>query len=379
MANETIAEEGAFRLSGADSPKALADTLTANWTEAVAALSRGEVESHARESLHDATLADDVAEIAKDRSVSEDTRLFRVIMRLDPRQNPEFMGYELSEQGLAELVAEVDGPFPTWSATSGLRILYTDHVLALSAEATSTPRFRELDDRWHGEFETWTDLASRSKEAGGPDVQSQAAWRTRGKILGHLLDTKEDEGLRARAREARDKPTVAEWTKDVNSLEGAGIGTLMGVADLGPAADAYDEIRTTDKKSANSKRRRGVISGIVTVAIIGGIIFAVAAFASQGAEEIDFGTTKPTVTASKSIDPLTAEVIGTIVISEPTDLLAEPKAGAEVVQSLKKDDRVYQVGHDEGGFYQVRLAADETVTGFVDKNAGVTICPVQCG
>jgi hypothetical protein len=378
VANETNVDE-AFRLSGADSPKALADTLTANWTEAVAALSRGEVEGHARDTLNDAQLADDIAEIAKDKSVSEDTRLFRVIMRLDARQNPEFMGYELSEQGLAELVAEVDGPFPTWSATSGLRILYTDHVLTLSAEATNTQRFRELDDRWHDEFEAWNKLTARSKEAGGPDIQSQSAWRNRAKVLGLLLDTKEEEGLRARAKEARAKPTVAEWSKEVSSLEGAGVGTLLGVGDLGPAADAYDDSRTTEKKAANSKRRNGVISGVVTVAIIGGIVFAVAVFASQKQQDITFGTTKPTVTASKSIDPATAAVIGTITINEDTQLLKEPKAGSEVVQELKKDDRVYQIGHDEEGFFLVRLASDEKVFGYMDKNAGTTICPVQCG
>jgi hypothetical protein len=366
-------------LSG-DSPKALADALRADWTEAVAALSRGEVERHAREVLNDPQLADDIAEAAKDRSVSEDTRLFRVLLRLDPQPNPEFMGYELSEQGLAELVAEVEGPFPTWSAIAALRILYTDRVLTLAAEATKATRFRELDDRWHEEFEAWRRLVERSKDSGGPDIFSQNAWRTRGTILHLLLDTKDDEALRTKAREALQKPTVAEWAKDVDRVEGAGVGTLMGLADLSDAADVYDEKRRVERKAAASRKRRGVISGFVTIGLLVGAVFAVAAFASSSTENIDFGpSATPTVTATKSIDPPTADVIGTITVTKTTSLYEKPDASSTVVQKLKKDTRVYQVGHDENGFYQVRLSTDAKVFGWMDKSFANVICPVQCG
>jgi len=385
VANETepgAAPEGngALRLTGIDSPKALADVLTANWVEAVAALSRGEVEGHARDVLHDEALAGDIAEIATAKSVSEDTRLFRVIMRIDPRQNAEFMGYELSEQGLAELAAEVNGPFPTWSANSALRIMDTDHVLTLYADASKTPRFKELDERWHQEFGAWTTLVNRSKEAGGPDVYSQAAWRTRAKILRGLLDTKDDEELRAAAREAMQRPTVAEWARDAGSLDGAGVGTLMGVSELGDAAKVYDDAQRVEQKATNSRRRRGAMSGVVTVLVIAGVVVAIAAFASGDNKEILFDKSPtPTKTVEASIDPATAEVIGTATITKDTPLLKEPDASSEVVQDLKKDTRVFQIGHDQNGFYFVKLAEDEKVSGYVDKNNAVIICPVQCG
>jgi hypothetical protein len=380
----TVAEgagDGALRLAGSDTPKALADALTAHWTDAVMALSTGDVERHARDVLHDEALAADIAESAKDKSVSEDTRLFRVIMRLDPRENPQFMGYELSEQGLAELASEVDGPFPTWSATAALRIIYTDRVLSLYADAAKTQRFREFDERWHEEFDAWSRLTARSSDAGGPDIFSKSAWRTRAKILQLLIDTKGDEELRTRARAALQKPTVASWTKDVGTIEGAGVGTLMGIADLGDAADIFDQTRRDERKATASRRRKGALSGFVSIGLIVVIVVGVAAFASSGAgnnNNLNI-TTAPTVTASASINPVTADVIGTGTVLKPTDILEEPKDGSKVVHKLKKDDRVYQVGHDQNGFYQVRLSTDAKVYGWVDKNDINIICPVQCG
>lgn len=373
--------DGALRLSGYDSPNALANGLTGNWTESVAALSTGAIERHARDNFHDTPLADDIAEVAKDKTVSEDTRLFRVIMRLDPREHPEFMGYELSEQGLADLSSEVNGPFPTWSATAALRILYTDRVLSIAADATKTSRFRELDDRWHEEFEAWGKLASRSHESGGPDIYSKSAWQTRAKILHGLIDTKGDEALRQRAREAMQKPTVAEWTSDVGSLDGAGVGTIMGVADLGDAADTYDQSRQDEKKENSSKRRRGAVSGFVSIGLIVLIVFAVAAFTStSGTGPLDLGNSAtPSVAPSKSIDPVNATVIGTATIIKDSPLLQDPKAGATVVQQLKKGDRVYQIAHDENGFYEVRLSTDDKVFGWVNKDDATIICPVKCG
>jgi len=383
VANETEGDAGTngLRLTGADSPKALADALNASWTEAVAALSRGEVEAQARTVLHDDALADDIHEIQGDRSVAEDTRLLRVIMRLDPRQNAEFIGYELSEQGLAELAAEVDGPFPTWSANAALRIMDTDRVLSIYADATKTPRFKELDVRWHAEFDAWATLVNQSKEAGGPDVYSQAAWRTRAKIFRGLLDTKDDEALRQSAREALKKPTVAEWAKDAGSIESAGVGTLMGVSALGDAATVYDDARTVEKKENTSKRRRGVLSGVISIGLIVGVVFAVAAFAS-GTNKQNFNfTTEATATKTAQVVPLDPNnpVIGTATITKDTPLLAAADPSAEVILQLQEGERVFQIEHDEKGFYPVKLASDEKVVGYVDKSNAVIICPVQCG
>jgi hypothetical protein len=390
VANETVTESGkagggegeGLQLSRYDSPKALADGLTENWTDAVAALADGSLEQHVRDVLKNPQLADDIAEIAKDKSVSEDTRLFRVIMRLDLREHAEIMGYELSEGGLAELTAEVDGPFPTWSATSALRIMYTDRVLTTYAEATKTPRFRELDDRWHEEFETWAKLVGRSREAGGPDVFSLAAWRRRAKILRRLLDMKDDESIRSKARESAKKPTVAEWTSEVGSLDGAGVGSLLAVADLDEAADVYDATRRAERKAEASRRRRGVIGGIAVVVLLVGVVYGIIAFTNVSTTvgtNFDTASATPTATVATSIDPASATVVGTATLSEDSPLLKEPKADAEVVQQLKKDSRVFLISHDTNGFYLVKLADDEKVVGYVDKNVANVICPVQCG
>jgi hypothetical protein len=257
--------------------------------------------------------------------------------------------------------------------------MYTDRVLTLAAESSKTPRFRELDDRWHEEFDAWAGLTARSQESGGPDVFSKAAWHTRAKILRGLIDTKGDEELRGRAREALQKPTVSAWAKDLGSLEGAGVGTLMGVADLGDAADVYDAQIRAEKKETSSKRRRGALSGFVSIGIIAGIVIAVAAFTSSGAPtNINF-TTEPSPTPSKSVNPSDAPVIGTATVTKATDLLADPKAGSQVVTKLKKGARVYQIGHDQNGFYQVKTADEPVQFGWVDKSVAVIICPVQCG
>jgi hypothetical protein len=72
-------------------------------------------------------------------------------------------------------------------------------------------------------------------------------------------------------------------------------------------------------------------------------------------------------------------VIGTATITKSTDLLKDPKPGSNVVTKLKKGDRVFQIGHDENGFYQVKTSATPVAFGWVDKSVAVIICPVQCG
>jgi hypothetical protein len=382
VGDETQAEatttEG-FTLRGYDTPKGLADGLTGHWTEAVAALADGSLERHARGTLNDPQLADEVAEIAKDKSVSEDTRLFRVIMRLDPREDAEFMGYEVSEAGLGELGTEVDGPFPTWSATAALRIMYTDHVLTLYADATKASRFRELDGRWHDEFETWGGLVGRSRDAGGIDVFADNAWRTRAKILRGLLDTKDEEPLRAKAREAAKRPTVADWTRDVGPLDTAGIGALMAASDLEPAADAYDEARRSERKAEKSRRRRGVAGGVVVVGLLVGVVVGIIAFTNTNPSVgLDTTSPSPTATVATSIDPSTAAVIGTEIVQNPTPLLETPDDGATVIQQLAKQDRLYKLSPDTHGFYLVKLSTDDKVVGWVKKNDVAEICPVQC-
>jgi hypothetical protein len=390
VADETAAQAGgtgggggggSFELRNYDSPKALADGLTANWTDAVAALADGSVERHVRERLNDPKAADDIAEIAKDKSVSEDTRLFRVILRLDPREDAEFMGYEPNEGGLSELAAEVDGPFPTLSATGALRIMYTDRVLSLYADAAKTSRFHELDERWHEEFETWGRLVGRSQDAGGPDVFAGSAWRTRAKILRGLLDTKDEEPLRVRAREAAKKPTVVEWTSDADPIDRAGIGTLLACADLEDAADIYDASRRAEGKAAASRRRRGILGGVATVALLVGVVVGIIAFTSTSATVgIDFGPSNtPSATVATSIDPKTAEVVGTEILQEATPLLESPDDGAAVVQQLAKGDRLYRISKDTHGFYFVKSAKDDNVVGWVAKSTVTEICPLQCG
>ena len=54
-------------------------------------------------------------------------------------------------------------------------------------------------------------------------------------------------------------------------------------------------------------------------------------------------------------------------------------AGSQVVTKLKKGARVFQIGHDQNGFYQVKTSDEPVQFGWVDKSVAVIICPVQCG
>src|SRR5204863_2901860 len=131
----------------------------------------------------------------------------------------------------------------------------------------------------------------------------------------------------------------------------------------------YDDARRVEQKASNSRKRRGALSGVITLLVIAGVVLAIAAFASGDNKDIIFGKSPTaTKTAEASIDPATAEVIGTATITKDTPLLKEPDGSSEVVQDLKKDTRVFQIGHDENGFYFVKLAEDEKVFGYVDKN-----------
>jgi hypothetical protein len=154
----------------------------------------------------------------------------------------------------------------------------------------------------------------------------------------------------------------------------------MGVADLGDAADTYDEGRRDEKKANAAKKRRGALSGVVSIGLIVLIVFGVVAFTStSGGGVLNFGSPTPSPSPSKSVSADKATVIGTATITKDTPLLQDPKADATVVQQLKKGDRVYQIAHDENGYYEVRLSTDQTVFGWVDKSNATIICPVQCG
>ncbi len=363
-----------------NSAQALARVMTDHWMEATRAFIKGDLERFIRERLGNAELADFARDQAQGNGSSADARMFRLILRLDPKIEARYMGYELNEAGLAGLAAEQDGPFPTQDSSGALRTMYTDRVLTTYAEASGADRFRELDDRWHEEFSTWQELVERVKTSGGDDLFSALSWRARARILLGLVDTKAAEGIRERARAAAsDKVTNHSWMKGL-SPDDPSIGTVLATADLAQAAATTDDPVVVQRK-ARAKAIRGRIWSIVsTLVFIGLVVWGFLALSNTG------GTTQaesatPTGTAvnptAASTDPATASVQGTGVTNKAVDMLTEPKEGADVVQHLDQFTVVELIG-SAPGFSWIRIKDTPDVAGYV-PGADVSIrCPGTC-
>ena len=388
MADETRTETGepsgtrrGFDLGPSiGSPQALARALTDHWIDGSKAFLNGGVERFIRERLGDAELADFAREQAQGNGSSADARMFRLILRLDPKIEAQYMGYEVSEAGLTGLAAEQDGPFPTQDSSGALRTMYTDRILTMYAKASGADRFRELDDRWHQEFTTWQEHVERAQETGAGDLFAALAWRARARILLGLLDTKAAEGIRERAREAATGGAAGNrWMKGL-SPDDPSIGTVMATVDIAlPASTGVDPLIIQHKAQAKARRRR-ILPIAISVVILGLVAWGILAVNNSGGTSGAGGATPtgPAVSAQPSqIDAATAPVRGTGVTLKAIDLLEKPDPGANVLQHVDQGVVIEIVGNGEG-YILIRVKEDPTVNGYALKADLRQVCAFSC-
>jgi serine/threonine protein kinase len=84
-------------------PRELAVALAADWTTGVKDLKRGMLRAWLQNDLRDQNLARAAADAEEALEISDDERLLRLLLRLDPDLPPVFKGYDISVPGLAAL------------------------------------------------------------------------------------------------------------------------------------------------------------------------------------------------------------------------------------------------------------------------------------
>src|SRR5690606_25755107 len=84
-------------------PRELAVALAADWSTGVKDLKRGMLRAWLQNDLRDQNLARAAADAEEALEISDDERLLRLLLRLDPDLPPAFKGYDISVAGLAAL------------------------------------------------------------------------------------------------------------------------------------------------------------------------------------------------------------------------------------------------------------------------------------
>src|SRR5690606_2087402 len=112
-----VADERPAPLAGAASPyrvgetqcctpRELAVALAANWAAGVKDLKRGMLRAWLQNELRDHNLARAAADAEEALEISDDERLLRLLLALDPQLPPVFKGYDVTIPGLAALTRQ---------------------------------------------------------------------------------------------------------------------------------------------------------------------------------------------------------------------------------------------------------------------------------
>jgi hypothetical protein len=283
---------------------------------------------------------------------------------------PEHMGYPLTDEGLRRLAEEVGGGRPTHQAADALTSMFRDRTLAAAAGG----RYRELDDRWHGEFDAWKAAVDRAKESGAAEVYSTQAMRARGLILGALLSGATEAELRAEARAtATPEARSVSWYSDLGDPEQARPGDVLAMVVLGPVAEEAAKDRRRDR-SASRKRFRGrLITGAVLVGLLGYVVYAVLSGGDDGGTQAGDRNAP-----GQSDEPAFQNVLYTAVVSEATPIYEEADETTTAVTELEQFAVVHIIDESNPDWYQVRLAEDEETAGWVPRDLVQIRCQGRC-
>jgi hypothetical protein len=283
---------------------------------------------------------------------------------------PEHMGYPLTDEGLRRLAEEVGGGRPTHQAADALTSMFRDRTLRDAAGG----RYRELDERWHAEFDAWKEALDRARESGAAEVYSTQAMRTRGLLLGGLLSRETESELRAEARAAATPEARSlSWYADLGDPEQAGLGDVLAMIVLAPVAEEAARTMRLDR-SASRKRLRGrLITAGVLVALLGFVVYAVASGGEDGGTQAGDGNAP-----GQSDRPEIQNVLYTATVSEATPIYEEADEATTVVTELEELAVVHIIDESNPDWYQVRLTEDEETAGWVPRDLVTIACQGRC-
>jgi len=283
---------------------------------------------------------------------------------------PEHMGYPLTDEGLRRLAGEVGGGRPTHQAADAMTSMFRDRTLRDAAGG----RYRELDERWHAEFDAWKAALDRAREAGAAEAYSTLAMQARGRLLEALLSRETEAELRAKARAgATPEARSVSWYADLGDPEQARPGDVLAMLVLGPVAEDAARDRRLDR-SASRKRLRGrLILAVVLAGLVGFVVYAVVSGGEDGGTQAGDGDAP-----GQSDRPEIQNVLYTAVVSEATSIYEEADETTTVVTELEDLTVVHIIDESNPDWYQVRLPEDEETAGWLPRDLVTIACQGRC-
>jgi hypothetical protein len=237
-------------------PRELAVALAAHWAVGVKDLKRGMLRAWLQNDLRDQNLARAAADAEEALEISDDERLLRLLLRLDPDLPPVFKGFDVSVAGLAALTRQ--GLEDHNEARQVVAEMLDRRLLALYP-GSPLQEAQERYERARTEFEQ---TIERSMKAGAPRtlVPEGREWHLR--MLLFVLDPPADlaESLRASARRVGARAAQhCDWYRALGEIDSASPATLAAMVLLGPpAAQAGIE---TERDAA--RRRMSALSNTI--------------------------------------------------------------------------------------------------------------------
>jgi hypothetical protein len=239
-----IADERAAPAAGAVSPyrvgdmecrtpRELAVALAANWATAVKDLKRGMLRAWLQNDLRDQNLARAAADAEEALEISDDERLLRLLLQLDPQLPPVFKGYDVSVEGLAALTRKA---LEDHNEERQAVIELLERRILDRFTGSPLQDLRARFDQAKDEFERALDAAFA---AGAPrDLAPQGReWQLR--MLLFVLEPPKGlvESLRASARWVGGRAAQrCDWYRALGDPATAGPAALAAMVLLGPPA-----------------------------------------------------------------------------------------------------------------------------------------------
>lgn len=180
----------------------IAQAFGANWADARKVVERGHLLNWVKDDLRDNEWRQFLSDLDRDcRDLDE--RIFRIIVKLDPKTTPTFCGYHLDPDGLQRLTNDAlanAGP-----ARAVLATLFDRRILVIAAEATGVAHYRDLHEMWNAQIESYKAQSDVVVRAGAPQSAiNEGRDRARSAMLLSVLPSGQGyvSELRKRAREA---------------------------------------------------------------------------------------------------------------------------------------------------------------------------------
>ncbi|HNY12277.1 MAG TPA: serine/threonine-protein kinase, partial [Candidatus Wallbacteria bacterium] len=143
----------------------LAVTMAGNWPLALAAFSGGELKEWINSQLNDRVSSSLIDNLGKDRSLSDDARLFDFICRVNPEPEFIYKGIAISDSGLLEIAKKMSEKNASDSEKNLLIDILKYNIVA---------KFYELSDPANPRLETDRKAAAEACEFGSPEDMALA-------------------------------------------------------------------------------------------------------------------------------------------------------------------------------------------------------------